>query len=363
MNHDINQQTPKLYIAGMGMITPVGGDSASTAAAVKADVNCYKISSEYHSKNGKPFTMAFVPKQALPAITYKLTREKTLTTQIKVMLAMADVALKQAMAHYPDEKAIPLYFSCPESWPHNPGTVQAQFITHLVKQSDNKIDKNTSRLFSTGRAGVLDAIELATRYLQQTDADYVLVGGADSYQNESLLADLDSQDRVLAENVKDGFAPGEAAGFLLLTKNINKALKNNQGVIHLSAPGIAQEHGHMYSNETYQGNGLAEAFTQALNNHQGEKIQSIYSSMNGEHFWAKEYGVASIRNKKHLADDLLLEHPADCFGDSGASVGAILISLAAIALQKEGKKKTRLVSCSSDGAGRAAICVNFETLT
>ncbi|MDX2505192.1 MAG: hypothetical protein QNL62_12060 [Gammaproteobacteria bacterium] len=350
---------PKVYVAGVSMVTPVGVNAETTAMAVKAGISRLQIS-EYYSKNGKPFTMALVPEEALPEISYKLKRVEYTTLQMGAMLKTSDIAIKDVMQAYPGNKPIPLFYSGPEAYQDGPYSVSPEFIDYIIKQTNANIDINSSRLLSLGRAGVIDAIDLAIRYLQQEGTDYVLVGGADSYQEHDLLDYLDSEDRVLAQDVMNGFAPGEGAGFLLLTNDINKAMKPNAGVISLSEPGIALENGHMYSSEPYRGDGLTEAFKKALNGYNGKKIEKIYSSMNGEQFWAKEYGVATSRTKDFFAEDIQLEHPADCYGDTGGAAGALLIGLAIASLIKQNSNDTYLVTCSSDQAYRAAICVNHE---
>ena len=47
--------SPKLYIAGMGMVTPVGGNVAMTAAALEAKISGYKTS-PYYTQQSKPIT-------------------------------------------------------------------------------------------------------------------------------------------------------------------------------------------------------------------------------------------------------------------------------------------------------------------
>ena len=51
-----------------------------------------------------------------------------------------------------------------------------------------------------------------------------------------------------------------------------------------------------------------------------EAIGQVYSSMNGENYFAKEFGVMIIRNRDTIAVDFDVLHPADCFGDIGAAV-------------------------------------------
>lgn len=155
----------------------------------------------------------------------------------------------------------------------------------------------------------------------------------------------------------DSFVPGEAAGFLLLTRHPSLALVCDGQVIALNAPGIADEPGHLYSEEPYRGDGLDLAFKKALINQPEQSIHSIYGSMNGENHWAKEYGVASLRNKKAFNDAVCLEHPADCYGDIGSATSSVLIALAAENLFKNTHAKSHLVYSSSDTAKRGTTII------
>lgn len=352
----------RLYIAGIGMVTPVGFDFASTVAAVEAGINRFQ-ESEYIGKSMKPFTMALIPGDVLPRISYKLNQVEDSTLQMGIMLQASDIALNQIEPLKAMGGPLPLFLACPESYPDQVSTVSPRFIEYLIKQTDANIDASASRMIGTGRAGVIDAIDLAFKYLQQVEGDFVLVGGADSYQEEALLAYLDKDDRIAAEEILNGFIPGEAAGFLLLTRNRQNAMIWDGGVISLNQPGIEAEKGHMYSETPYLGDGLAAAIKKSLDDHRGEKISTVYSSMNGEQFWSKELGVALLRNKDSMNEDYTFEHPADCLGDIGAASGVALIGLASAHLARSGSPASHLVYCSSDQEYRGAICVNYEKLS
>ncbi len=352
----------RLYIAGIGMVTPVGFDFTSTVAAVEAGINRFQ-ESEYFGKSMKPFTMSLIPRDVLPRISFKLNQVEDSTIQMGIMLQTSDIALNQIEPLKAMDSPPPLFLACPEGYAECASTVSPRFIEYLMKQTDANIETSTSRIIGTGRAGVIDAVDLAFKYLQQMEGDYVLVGGADSYQEEDLLTFLDRDDRIAAEEVLNGFIPGEAAGFLLLTRNRQNAMVWGDGVISLSQPGIEAEKGHMYSEASYLGDGLATAIKKSLVAHKGEKISTLYSSMNGEQFWSKELGVALLRNKESLSDDYAFEHPADCLGDIGAASGAVLIGLASAQLARSGSPASHLVYCSSDQEYRGAICVNYEKLS
>ena len=154
----------------------------------------------------------------------------------------------------------------------------------------------------------------------------------------------------------------EGAGFLLLTRHPEKAFIKDGFIIALCPVGVAQESGHMYSDQPYRGDGLSQAFQQALKNYQGEGIHSVYSSMNGEHYWSKEYGVAMTRNHSHFREGVIHQHHADCYGDLGAATGTVLIGLAAENLRNIKGTATHLVYSSSDSACRAALRVEKISL-
>lgn len=77
--------------------------------------------------------------------------------------------------------------------------------------------------------------------------------------------------------------------------------------------------------------------------------------MNGENFWAKEYGVAFTRNGNALDENVNHEHPGDCIGDIGAAFVLVNIGIAATGLRKKYIEGPVLVYGSSDKAHRGAL--------
>ena len=344
------------YIAGTGTITPVGGDSRTNHLSIKAGISAYR-SVDYFTRQRERMHMALIPEDALPPLIDELDVRGKLPFRYRRILRMCQAAAEQAMAEYQGDP-VPLFLAMPANDYALQENVPARFLHLLQQQTGLPIDVGASRMIATGRTGVIDALDLALRYLTDLDAEYVLIGGADSYQNSDLLAALDRHNRVLAPGVMDGFAPGEAAGLLLLTGNPQNALQSKSCLPCLTAPGFGEEPGHLFSDETYTGDGLAHAFVNAL---AGDEvygaITTIYSSMNGERYWAKEYATAVLRNRKHIAEDYQIEHPADCYGDLGAATGAVLIDLALQAALADSRPPHCLVYCSADQRYRAACCL------
>ena len=56
--------------------------------------------------------------------------------------------------------------------------------------------------------------------------------------------------------------------------------------------------------------------------------------MNGENYFAKEWGVSYIRNRSRFDADHGMHHPADCFGDTGAACGPLMVGLAALGIAR-----------------------------
>ncbi len=344
---------PKAYIAGMGMITAVGADTAMTAAAVKAGASGHRTS-EYYNHDRQPITLCLVPDAVFSSMTLDTEDEDYCSELYDRVIKMAILSVEEAISGQPIQPPIPLVLAMPEPLPHVRHIETTTLIAHLVNQGSAPVTAGKLRSLHTGRAAALQGLELAFRYLYEAGEDYVLLGGSDSHLGYARLNPLMEQQRLLAPGSKDGFAPGEGAGFLLLTRHPERALCRDHHIIALSQPGIAHEPGHLQSEEPYRGEGLDQAFKQALAGYSGTGIQAIYSSMNGEHYWAKEYGVAVIRNQPCFREKFKIEHPADCFGDLGAATGAVLLGLAAENLFKQKGPGAHLVYSSSDSAWRAA---------
>ena len=179
----------------------------------------------------------------------------------------------------------------------------------------------------------------------------------DTYCDPTVLEYLLQNDRLLAGKNVDGFIPGEGAAFLLLARQPAPLYPGAARPVSLSEVGLASEPGHRGSAEPYRGDGLAQACASALARAAAPKIQTLFSSMNGEHFFIKEHGVAMIRNSEYLADNLKVEHPADSFGDLGAAFGPVAIGLTAVHVLNGKLRPPCLVCCSSDKDARAAVVV------
>ena len=156
----------------------------------------------------------------------------------------------------------------------------------------------------------------------------------------------------------DGFVPGEGAGFVLLADPGAAAAAGLKPLAGVSAAATGFESGHWYSPEPYLGDGLALTVAKLAQSGTARvPFEEVYSSMNGESHWAKEWGVAGIRNKAALGQGYRIHHPADSYGDVGAASGVLMIGLAALGIRDGYRRGPCLIYGSSDRGQRAAVAL------
>ena len=350
----------KMYIAGIGMISSLGANAAMTTAAVKAGISGY-AKSEYYGLRDDAITMANVPNDALAEIVADIDEGDRFNERHYRVTLMAIAAVREACARLTSSDAIPLLLAMPDIQEDTDGL--SPIVNEIESNCQPWIKAEKSRSIYSGRAAGMEAIDFVFRLLNDEQHKYVMVGGSDSYQDYDRITPLAEEDRLLEEENMDGFAPGEAASFILLTSDPTLAMVRNDHIVAIKPPGLANEIGHLYSNEPYKGEGLDQAFKKALTQLEQSDIHSIYSSMNGENHWAKEFGVAYIRNKASFSDTVNIKHPADVLGDVGSATGSVLIALAAEDLFTNTQANSHLVYSSSDTARRGAIVIEKLSVT
>jgi 3-oxoacyl-[acyl-carrier-protein] synthase I len=343
----------ELLAVGLGMITPVGLSAPEVAASVRAG-SMRHTESPIMDRQFRPVVLAEVPEDGLPELHAGL-QAGGLTGREARLLRLAEPALRECLAALPaNAKPPPLMVALPDNETTRPLDEQ-RFLDALAVQAGG-FDRASSEALFRGRSGGLRAIARALDWLR-SGAPFVVAGGVDSFRDLYVLGTLDMEQRLKSETNLDGFIPGEGAGFVLLTLAGTAAAAGLRPLATLSGFAAAVEPGHLYSEQPYRGNGLAAACTAALQNGAGA-IGDVYSSMNGESHWAKEWGVAFMRNRSHFSESHGMHHPAECYGDTGAAAGPLMVGLAALGIRDGYRRSPCLVYGSSDGGERAALVVS-----
>lgn len=341
-----------IVIVSAGMVTPVGLSLAETAASARSRVaRLQEI--PWLDRRNEHFVAGVVPDEGLPPLAEALQAEPMQCREGR-MLRMAHAALEETVASIGPLGPLPILLALPEQHSRLP-IVPVQFLMRLQAQTGVSIDQARSVAVPRGRAAAVMALREAVNRLRQRQTEFVLVGGVDSFVDLYVLGTLDQQGRLRNAVNSDGFAPGEGAAFLLLCTARAASQQGLPVLAELQGASLGQESGHLYADEPYLGEGLAAAFANLLAEAPAPApIGCVYSSFNGERYWAREYGVARLRSAQAFAEDHQMEHPAEVFGDLGAAHGAALLALAAHGLRHGYRRTPCLVYASSDHADRAA---------
>lgn len=346
-----------VYLIACGVATSVGLSNEQTAAAVRAGISAYEDSPVYN-KRFNPMKMALLPDDALPLLDDNVANAVPgLTSRQSRILRLAHLAMDDLANKFDKLNGLPLMLAGPETLPDMPKACHPDVIEHIARQSGVMFHDKHNVLLSSGRAAGLRALHYAMAYVEAGMSNYAIVGGVDTYLDLYLLATLDMQDRIIADGVMDGFTPGEGAGFFVIGNKAEPFEDTDQSIC-VSPPGLALETGHRFSQEPYQGNGLAESFTLALEHANLPAIKTVFASLNGENFGAKELGVAVTRNSSRFHESHTILHPADCFGDIGAAFFPVSVGLTAMGFLKDYVKSPVLNYASSEAQYRGAVCIS-----
>ena len=339
---------PGAEILGVGLTCAVGLRAAAAAVAVRAGLARFQESDTF-DRRGQPFILARVPRDRLPDLPEGTSLNPFETLLVRLAAAAAREALASALRL---PARLPLTLALPEPPPGlQPLLRDASCLQHLLKVLE--LTPAFTRTITRGRAGGLLALADALAAIEGGEP-YALAVAADSHDEPTLLAVLDREDRVRADGVYDGYIPGEAGAAILLAAPGTAARLGRPLLARLDAVATAVEPGHRYSDKPHRGDGLAAAIRQLCSLHPpGLRARTVYTSLNSESLFAKEWGVASIRNRDHLDEQARLEHPADCLGDTGAASGLLLTALAVLEQQRTAETPT-LVWAASDQELRAA---------
>lgn len=342
------------------MITPVGIGASMVNTSIRAGIKRFTLT-DILGDIEAPTKVALVPNKALENTIADTQLKGSFNALQRRMLAMASQALSNLKPSIPDV-SIPLFLAGAEPYVQGPSLNQ-YFIERLSESARIKIDIPNSRTLNIGRAGGVEAIEIAFKYMSSTQAHYALVGGVDSFYDFLTMDYLYESSRLLNCNNGDGFIPGEGAGFILLiSPNAPDADHFNTNTV-LYRPGLHEENDHFFSEQqAMPGGGLSQALRKAFNalNMPSAIINDVYSSGNGERYYAQELSVALMRNQKLISKPREVIRPSDSFGDLGAAFAPIAVGLVSENMPTE-KRKISSIFCSSDSSARGVICLSSST--
>jgi 3-oxoacyl-[acyl-carrier-protein] synthase-1 len=345
-----------LAIRSAGLCCAVGYNLAAAACAIRANMDHFQ-QSEFQANQRDKVLVARLPDTDLWGQT-RLARW--------IELAIAD-CLSGVSAL--DTTSVPLLWLAPE--PERSGgdaDWYAKVFTQAVQQL-NKQFHPSSGVLPLGRAGLAGALQQATDLFEQSDCQYVLLVGADTYLNATMINYYLHAERLQVPGNSDGFIPGEAAAAVLLqklsTNDLTHAeMPSESNMVHIRGFGIGNEAGRPDGSVPSRAQGLTQAVRTALGNSRLDYAEMEFriGDQNGEAFFARESANAMTRVAPVGGQKLPLLTLADCLGEVGAATGpAMLAYLSKIMPHDTSPGHHGLLHLAADNGLRCAVVLQYPS--
>lgn len=338
-----------LIVCAPGAATPLGRDAWASAAAVRAGISGFMAHPSMIDTAGKPMHVAAAPWLDW-AVPVPLRIVSLLESAIDQSLLVLD---RQVLG----KLRLAVALGLPSPRPGLPEDLGPSVVAHLKRRYGDLLQ--SAAVFAAGHAAGLVALDAASRKLASGGVDAVLVAGADSYLDAEALEWLETCDQLHGAgpyNNAWGFIPGEASASFLLMRASHARDLRVAPMARLVSSGVALEPHCIKTDTVCLGEGLTDAFQQAMHAlPAGHQISDVYCDMNGEPYRADEYGFSCLRTREHFVSASDFRAPADCVGDVAAASGPLNVVLAAIAGAKRyAAGQLSLVWGSSERGERAA---------
>jgi 3-oxoacyl-[acyl-carrier-protein] synthase-1 len=330
-----------------GLVTSVGLSSPASCAAIRAAIS-NNTETRFRNAAGEWIVAAQVSLEQPWRGRAKLV--KMLRLAIEECLASVDP---------PESSRLPLLLCVAEL--DRPGRLEGlddELCKELEFELGAQFHQETSGTIPYGRVSVALALARARELIYDEGFSRVLVAATDSLIVNATLARLEAEGRLLSASNSDGLIPGEAAGAILVQRD----LAGTAGIV-CAGLGFAEEAANIVSEQPLRGHGLTNAIKLALFD-AGCELHDLdfrITDLSGEHYYFKEASLALSRTLRARKDEFPLWHPADCIGETGAASGLAALTVALVACQKAYATGPNLLfHAGNDGGRRAAAVLRYE---
>ena len=353
------------WITGLGAVTSVGLDAATTCASIRAGIARPSDLDGHESHAYLEYSVAPTTGHVVPDLAKGFSGVGRW-----IQLAVAAIEDLCKSAGLPTPKADPRFWQ---------GTVAELVVPEIDERFDADPDIDETRLSTSfrdpvlrrvasifsprrasvlarGRNGVLEVMRAADWRVEGLDR--VIVVATDSLVDLTALRWLAETNRLKNDTNPVGLSPGEASVAVLLEDPRAAKQRGARPLanLHTVATDLDPERS---AEEGPGGVGLGRAALAVLE--QAALLEhgaaSFVSDLNGEVWRARELAAAQQRvghGRWHL-DNMML--PIVCTGDLGAAMPALQIALAAKALQRGYAGGSSVLVTSSEPAGAVGAAV------
>jgi 3-oxoacyl-[acyl-carrier-protein] synthase-1 len=338
-----------IHIAATGARTPVGLQTASAAAAVRAGIAALGEHPFMIDQAGEPMPGA-LDSELDPDL---MGPER--------LLALTEAALREAClplsGRLEDLSRVPIILGLSELRPGFTNSDAERVRTGLTRFKGLPVQISEVNVLTNGHAAGFLALSHAAAQMQQGRIEVCLAGGVDSYFHPDTMEWLDENRQLTGSVSRSGFIPGEGAGFCLLMTGHACRRLGIMAPMQVRAVATGKETKLIKTEEVCLGEGLTATVRQALGalGFPERRINGIICDMNGERYRGEEWGFVCLRLGQFFDDPTGYVSPAECWGDMGAASGPLFAMLACQAAARGYSAGPRtLLWASSEGGDRGA---------
>jgi 3-oxoacyl-[acyl-carrier-protein] synthase-1 len=348
-----------LAVVRIGACCSVGLDAAQTAASLRARIS-RKRETPLLDGDMQPVVMGHLDNEHLPALAQSLRKHRRASPIEPRMLRLASGPLREVLSAEFSGAVLPLLIATPPPLPDYP-FVSDEFVAFLGEQAERRLTLETSRTLPVGHTGMFAAIMAARdELLGPRRAEFVIVGGVDSYLEDERIAALERAGRLRTRGPQDAFTPGEAAGFMVLTTEAScrhRGITPLAWITHLALTGPSDRLDASLAQACASVLDTARGSTGSASPDAASPIPLVMAGLGGESHTAKAWGVTHVRNREHFAAPLRVEHPAEFIGDCGAALAPIMMTTAILHMRAGTAPGPALVWACSDSGQAGALLV------
>lgn len=347
-----------IAIIGLGVRSAVGLTASAAAAAVRAGIARLSEHPYLIDKIGEPMRVAMEPTLD-PA-------EQSTERFARLARPALQEALTPLVQHMSCFSEIHTLIGLPDPRPGLPLGIEHRLEQlHTELGLADRTGQNITLLPNGHAAGML-AMQRARDLLQAGRARFCLAGGVDSYLIAESLEWMDEQGILKSEANRNGFPPGEGAGFCLLATEATARQFGLPVLGRLEAIASAREENRIRTKTICIGRGLSDAIIRTTSRLRlpEERIDETICDLNGEPYRSEEFAFTVLRTQLAFVNFSRFATPSDCWGDVGAASGPLFASLAIAAGRRGYARGPRIMLwASSEGGDRAAAIIHVAGLT
>lgn len=340
---------PVVTVYATGLVCGVGLNAKAACAAIRAGINNFQ-ETRFMDSGGEWIIGCEVP----------LVQPWRGRTKLAKMAAMAiEECLGDPEAHT-DPAETPLLLCVAEA--ERPGRL-AGLDDELLEELQSELGvrfHDKSAVIPQGRVAGAVALYQARKLIHEQGFKRVLIAGVDSLLVGPTLMAYQARDRLLTSQNSNGFIPGEAAAAVV----VGAPVADDKPRLHCRGMGFGVEKATVESELPLR----AEGLTAAIKGAEADAGCTIgatdfrITDLSGEQYYFKEAALALSRTLRQRKEFYDIWHPADCFGEAGASIGPASLIVLSDALNKDYAPGQRILQhLGSDNGKRAALIMTYQT--